>query len=225
MKISVSYLSSYYSKEKTIDLIEESDADFIHVDLMDGGFVSKKNFIIGDVVQLLKKCNKPLDIHLMTFDTIIYIEDLITLKTEFITIQLESTKDIIKTIEVIKKNGIKVGISLKPNTDILELMPYLSLIDLVLIMSVEPGAGGQSFITKSVDRLNELINIRNNNNLNFKISMDGGLNNETIKLVPNLDIAVVGSYICKSNNYQEKIDSLKYSQNDTNNHKRVDILK
>ena len=209
MLISVSYLSSYYSKEKTVSLIEKTSADYIHVDLMDGGFVPNKNFNIDEVIQLLNNHNKPLDIHLMTFDPIIYVEDLATLNPEYITFHLEATKDIIKTIELIKRNNIKVGLSIKPNTDLLELMPYLSLIDLVLIMSVEPGAGGQSFIMNSVQRLNDLIKIRENDNLNFKIEMDGGINNETIKLVPNLDIAVSGSYICKSNNYEEKINLLK----------------
>ena len=209
MLISVSYLSSYYSKEKTVSLIEKTSADYIHVDLMDGGFVPNKNFNIDEVIQLLNNHNKPLDIHLMTFDPIIYVEDLATLNPEYITFHLEATIDIIKTIELIKRNNIKVGLSIKPNTDLLELMPYLSLIDLVLIMSVEPGAGGQSFIMNSVQRLNDLIKIRENDNLNFKIEMDGGINNETIKLVPNLDIAVSGSYICKSNNYEEKINLLK----------------
>jgi len=209
MLISVSYLSSYYSKEKTISLIEKTSANYIHVDLMDGGFVQNKNFNIEEVLLLLKDCNKPIDIHLMTFDPIIYISDLVKLNPEYITFHLEATKDIIKTIELIKRNNIKVGLSIKPNTNILELMPYLSLIDLVLIMSVEPGAGGQTFLLDSVDRLNELVDIRNNNKLNFKIAMDGGINNETIKLVNNLDIAVIGSYVCKSNDYEKQILSLK----------------
>lgn len=209
MKISVSYLSSKYSKEETVQLIEKTSADYIHVDLMDGGFVPKKNFEIYEVLTLLKEHTKPLDIHLMVFDPIIYIEELATLKPEYITFHIEATKDIVKTIELIKKNNIKVGLTLKPNTNILELMPYLCLVDLVLIMSVEPGEGGQSFIPTSIDRLEELIKIRQENNLNFKISMDGGINEETIKLVKDLDIVVSGSYICKSNNYEEKIKTLR----------------
>lgn len=209
MKIAVSYLSSYYSKEKTISLIENTSADYIHVDLMDGGFVQSKNFTTNEVILLLKEHKKPLDIHLMTFDPILYIDDLVKLNPEYITFHLEATKDVIKTIELIKRHNIKVGLSIKPNTDILELMPYLSLIDLVLIMSVEPGAGGQSFIMDSVQRLNNLIDFRNINNLSFKISMDGGINNETVKLVPNLDIVVSGSFICKSNDYEKQIQTLR----------------
>lgn len=209
MQISVSYLTSYYSKEKTIDLLEKTSADYIHVDLMDGGFVPAKNIEMNDVLKLLRNHEKPLDIHLMTFDPIIYIDELANLKPTYITFHIEATKDIIKTIELIKNYNIKVGISLKPNTNLLELMPYLSFVDLVLIMSVEPGAGGQSFIPKSVNRLQELIKIRKENNLTFKISMDGGINNETIKKVKELDMVVSGSYICKSQNYEEKINSLR----------------
>lgn len=209
MEVSVSYLSSYYSKEKTIYLIEKSKADYIHVDLMDGGFVPNKNFTINEVLKLLKNHDKPLDIHLMTFDPIIYIDDLSTLNPTYITIHLEATKDIVRTIETIKRKNIKVGISVKPNTDLLELIPYLSFIDLVLIMSVEPGEGGQAFIPSSVSRLEELLKIKEDNNLNFKIAMDGGINNETIKELKGLDIAISGSYICKSKDYDQQIESLK----------------
>lgn len=209
MQISVSYLSSYYSNEKTVMMLESTSADYIHVDLMDGGFVPNRNFTIDNVLKLLKNHEKPLDIHLMTFDPLIYINDLAVLKPEYITFHLEATKDIVKTIELIKRNNIKVGISIKPATNILELMPYLALVDLVLLMSVEPGAGGQNFIYHIADKLKDLKKVRTENNLNFKIAMDGGLNEDTIKLVKDLDIAVVGSYICKSNNYEERIKLLK----------------
>lgn len=209
MKISVSYLNSKYDTKTTIKLIEATTADYIHVDLMDGGFVPHKNFIIKEVLELLENHIKPIDIHLMVFDPIIYIEDLSKLKPDYITFHVEATKDIVKTIEEIKRRGIKVGLSIKPNTNLYELMPYLSLINLVLIMSVEPGAGGQKFIPSSVMRLKELLKIREENHLHFKIEMDGGINKDTIKLVPKLDIVVSGSFICQSLSYQEKIDELK----------------
>lgn len=209
MKISVSYLSSKYSKEETIRLIEATDADYIHVDLMDGGFVPTKNFTISEVLSLLEKHIKPLDIHLMVFDPIIYISDLAKLKPKYITFHVEATKDIVKTIEEIRKQGIGVGLSIKPNTDLYELMPYLSLVDLVLLMSVEPGAGGQEFISSSVERLKELLEYRCQNNLSFQIEMDGGINKDTIKQVADLDIVVSGSFVCKSDHYQERINELK----------------
>ena len=209
MKIAVSYLSSKYNKEETIRLIEETNADYLHVDLMDGGFVPTKNFTILEVVSLLKHHTKPLDIHLMVFDPIIYIHDLAKLKPKYITFHVEATKEVVKTIEEIRKQGIGVGLSIKPNTNLYELMPYLSLVDLVLIMSVEPGKGGQEFMPSSVLRLAELLKYREDNNLSFQIEMDGGINKDTIKQVANLDIAVSGSFICKSDNYQDRIDELK----------------
>ena len=149
MEISVSYLSSKNSKEKTLELIEATSAQYIHVDLMDGGFVPVKNFTIPEVHSLLCCHQKPLDIHLMVFDPIIYIEELAKLNPKYITFHVEATKDVVKTIEEVRKYGIGVGLSIKPNTNLYELMPYLSLVDLVLIMSVEPGWGGQEFILSS----------------------------------------------------------------------------
>ena len=208
MKIAVSYLSSKKSKKETIQLIEDTTADYIHVDLMDGGFVSKKNFTTKEVEELLENHTKPLDIHLMVFDPIIYVSSLAKLNPEFITFHLEATKDIVKTIEAIKMQGIKAGITIRPDTDLYELMPYLSLVDLVLIMSVNPGEGGQEFMMSAVDRLQALREIRKNNGLSFLIEIDGGINKDTIKFVKDVDIAVSGSFICNSFNYQERIDEL-----------------
>lgn len=208
MKISVSYLSSKKSMRETIRLIEETTADYIHVDLMDGGFVPKKNFTIEEVEELLEKHTKPLDIHLMVFDPIIYVPSLAKLNPEFITFHLEATKDVVKTIEAIKMQGIKAGITIRPDTDLYELMPYLSLVDLVLIMSVEPGEGGQEFMTSAVERLQELLQIRKNNGLSFLTQIDGGINKDTIRFVGDVDIVVSGSFICNSSNYQERINEL-----------------
>lgn len=208
MKISVSYLSSKKSMRETIRLIEETTADYIHVDLMDGGFVPKKNFTIEEVEELLEKHTKPLDIHLMVFDPIIYVPSLAKLNPEFITFHLEATKDVVKTIEAIKMQGIKAGITIRPDTDLYELMPYLSLVDLVLIMSVNPGEGGQEFMMSAVDRLQALMEIRKDNDLSFLIEIDGGINKDTIKFVKDVDIAVSGSFICNSFNYQERIAEL-----------------
>lgn len=209
MEISVSYLSSKYDQKRTIQMIEKTNADYIHVDLMDGGFVPHKNFRIQDVLTLLDNHQKKLDIHLMVFDPIIYIPDLASLKPRYVTFHIEATKDIVGTIEEIRKRGIGVGLAIKPNTDLCELMPYLALVDLVLIMSVEPGAGGQAFLPESPQRLEELIKIREDNHFTFKIEMDGGINQDTIKLVPNLDIAVSGSFVCQSFSFQERIDELR----------------
>ncbi len=208
MELSVSYLQSYYSKEKTVKLIEETSANYIHVDLRDGGFVPNRNFTVNEVLELLDNHKKALDIHLMVFDPIIYIRELAKLKPEYITFHLEATKDIIKTIELIKINNIKVGIALNKDTDILELMPYLALVDLVLVMSIPTGEGGQKFLMNTPQRIAILKKVRAENNLHFKIEIDGGINPDTIDLVRDVDMIVVGSYICKSTNYEERINNL-----------------
>ena len=209
MKIAVSYLKSRFSKAQTLHLIEKTSADYIHVDLMDGGFVPNKNFSMKEVLADLEIHKKPIDIHLMVFDPIIYIHDLAKLHPNYVTFHIEATKEVVKTIEEIRKYDIKVGLSIKPETDLYELMPYLSLVDLVLVMSVEPGRGGQSFIPFSVNRLEELLKIREENHLNFLIEMDGGINSDTIQLVSSVDIAVSGSFVCMSDDFQLKIDELQ----------------
>ena len=125
----------------------------------------------------------------------------------YITFHLEVEKDIKDLINKIKKI-CKVGISIKPNTDIEDLMPFLDMLDLVLIMSVEPGKGGQTFINDSIEKLEKLYEMREKNNYKFKIQLDGGINAENIKKISKCDIAVVGSYITSSTDYEKQIRNL-----------------
>ena len=123
---------------------------------------------------------------------------------EFITFHYEVNLDIMDIINYIKKFNIKVGLSIKPNTKIEEIIPYLPYLDLVLVMSVEPGLGGQQFIVNSVDKIKKLKELKGD----YLIEVDGGINDSTISLVKDVDIAVIGSYIT-SGNYEEKIKSIK----------------
>ena len=211
MKISVSYLSSIFDKKSTIRLIDNSNADMIHVDLMDGMFVPKRNFYIEETLEDLKNTKKPLDIHLMVYEPEKYNKDLSTLKPEYITFHLESKTDIKETIKLIKSYGIKVGISIKPNTDISYLEPYYNDIDLILIMSVEPGAGGQRFIFDMLEKVEDLNDLKYNKGYKFMISVDGGLNEYTaIKCRDSgANIIVSGSYVCRHENYNERINLLR----------------
>lgn len=211
MKISVSYLSSILSKEETIKSIDNSTADFIHVDLMDGIFVPKNNMKIKEVINDLKNTKKPLDIHLMTVKPSTLIDELSILKPEYITFHIEIDENIDSLIKKLKDLNIKVGISIKPNTEIKVVEKYLNDIDMILVMTVEPGAGGQRFMFEILDKISELNNIRKNNNYKYLINVDGGINEYTAlrALKSGADVLVSGSYICKSTDYNEKINTLK----------------
>lgn len=205
MKIAVSYLKSKYSKLETIKRIEKSNADFIHVDLMDGLYVENNNFVIEDVLNDLNNCNKLLDIHLMVNNPEIYIEKLSILKPYMITFHLDSTNNPLLVINLIKKYNIKVGIAINPNEEISILDNYIDLIDYVLIMSVYPGKGGQSFIKTVLNKVPLL------KKYNLLLGIDGGINEETIKYLNNyeLDIVISGSFVCMSDNYNEQINKLR----------------
>lgn len=209
MEVAVSFLKSKYNLKDTIKKIDETDADYIHVDVMDGEFVLNKTFNYDEIKDILKNTKKSLDIHLMVSNPIDYILKYKNLKPEFITIHSEINKNIYDLIDLIKSYNIKVGISIKPKTSIEQIEKYLKYIDNVLIMSVEPGLGGQKFMDSVLYKIDILDKIRKEKKLNYKISIDGGINNETIKKVNKVDFVICGSYICMSNNYQDKIDSLR----------------
>ncbi len=211
MKISVSYLSSIFDRKSTINLIDKSSADYIHVDLMDGLFVPKNNIIIDNVINDLKQTKKPLDIHLMTYEPDIYINKLLELKPEMVTFHLESKCDIKKIIKLLKDNNIKAGLAIKPATDLSYIMDYLDDIDLVLVMTVEPGAGGQRFMLDMLDKVEDLKDLKYNKKYNYLISVDGGINEYTAlrSKKSGVDIVVSGSYICEHENYEERINSLR----------------
>lgn len=211
MKISASYLSiKDLSKEDIINL-SESSIDFLHVDVMDGKFVQNKTMEIQEIEEILKDATKPLDVHLMVEDVIDYVEDYKNLNPEYITFHVE-VDNVLEKINYIKSLGIKVGLSIKPNTDISLIYPYLKDIDLVLVMSVEPGLPGQKFLMNSLPKVIALKQIRKDNNYDFLIEIDGGINDETIELI-DVDIVVIGSYITNENNYEKQIQTLKNKKN------------
>ena len=208
MLISTSFLSS---KNLIHDLVEldKTDTDYIHVDIMDGKFVKKKTMPFKEMRNIYKYTNKRLDVHLMVKNPKKYIEDYASLNTEYISFHIESDENIEKNLQLIKEYGIKSGLSISPDTEIKELVPYLPLLDLVLVMSVEPGAGGQDFIVKTKDKIKELKILLSEYNSDVKISVDGGINDRTKKYCTDCDILVSGSYIINGDDLQEKIDSLR----------------
>ena len=204
MKISVSILKEINNFKETIDKINGTSADYIHLDIMDGTFTKETSFNLDDFINI--KTNKKYDIHIMSTDLDKEIGKAIKLKPEFITFHYEATKDIMKYINIIKDNNIRVGLAINPETSIDEVEKYYKYIDQLLVMSVTPGKGGQQFIPSVINKLNRL----NKNNNNFIISIDGGINEETINYVYDyVDMAVSGSYITSSEDYEKKIKILK----------------
>lgn len=208
MKVSASFLSS---KNPSLDLtkLNDTDVDYIHVDIMDGKFVPNKTMPFSEMKNIYKYTSKRLDVHLMVDNPKDYIPLYAELNTEYITIHLEIDEDIMEILELIKSYSIKAGISIKPNTNVSELVPYLPYIDMILIMSVEPGAGGQKFIEATKDRINEVRALLNSYNIPAVINVDGGVNQESVSMCKQADIVTAGSYITNSSDFQEKVTSLR----------------
>ena len=209
MKVNVSILSSTIKPQDIVKELDKTNADAIHIDIMDGKFVDNKTWTTSEIIKLTKYSNLPLDVHLMVNNPSKYIEDYAMLNTNNITFHYEAVKDVNKVINEIKDYGLKVGIAVNPDTDVKNIYDYLSNIDIVLIMSVYPGKSGQVFINETLDKIKELKDYIVNNNFKTLISVDGGINDETGKLCKEAgaDILVSASYI--HNDIKNNIDKLK----------------
>ena len=202
MKIAGSFLKIKDDINKIKEL--EKYTDQIHFDIMDGKFTDNKTNIKDIHIE------KDIDIHLMVLDIKSYVDKVLKYNPKYITFHLEATDNIIENINYIKEKNKKVGLAINPETDIEKIYKYLNKIDLVLLMSVPPGKGGQKFIDIS-QKINKLYNYRKENNLSFIIEVDGGINNETIKKVQKADVIVCGSYITDSNDYKNQVKLLKHN--------------
>ena len=214
IQISPSILSADFSQlGKEIKRLEDGGADLIHVDVMDGHFVP--NLTIGPpVIKALKKnCSIKFDVHLMISPVHKYIEAYSDAGADIITIHPEATNNLSASISKIKELKKKVGISLNPETKVDIIKDYLNEIDLVLIMSVNPGFGGQKFMPEVLDKIKELKKIQKDKNIDFDIEIDGGINfeNSKIAIEAGANILVSGTTVFKSNNgdIKKNIDTLK----------------
>ena len=209
MQVAVSILSITDHHQEKINLIEKTDAEYLHLDIMDGIFVGNKTMDDATLLGYVSNVSKPYDIHLMVSDIEKYIDIYSILHPNYITFHYEATENIMYFIQMLKEMEIGVGISIKPSTPISVLTPYLDKIDLVLVMSVEPGKGGQSFLEDTVSKLTELKKLREENHYHYQIEVDGGINANTIAKVQAADIVVAGSFITNAEDYQTQIDGLR----------------
>ena len=205
--IAPSILSADFSRlASEIQDVEKAGSDLIHVDVMDGHFVP--NLTIGPVViRWIRKATKlPLDVHLMIDEPSQYLKDFKSAGADWITVHVEACKDVEKTLKEIRALGAKSGISLRPKTSLKKVVPYLSLVDLVLVMTVEPGFGGQSFMPDMIEKVKELRPL-----FDGFISVDGGIGPETIRVARNAgaDIFVAGSSIFGVSDRNARIKELR----------------
>ena len=217
MEISTSILSA--GREKSVQIfydIEVAGTDYFHIDVMDGEFVNNNtiDFMKKSALTIKHISNVPLDVHLMVKDVDKYLEEYLPLNPCFITVHYESFSDkqILKeTLERIKQEGVKVGISIKPATSINKIEEFLPYVNLVQVMTVEPGLGGQKLIPEMLEKAQILDKYRNEKELDYYIEADGGINLGTIEGVKQsgIDIAVVGTAIIDSSNKKETIRELK----------------
>lgn len=209
MKIAPSVLTADFTNLKS-ELASISEADLLHIDIMDGNFVPNISFGPAITKQIADNTNILLDVHLMVLEPLNWIDEFSLPQVKYLTIHYEAN-NFLAAIDKIKANKKLVGISIKPKTKLDEIIPYLSLVDLVLVMSVEPGFGGQKFMPEQLEKVRKLKALKKEHNYQYVIEIDGGINKDTYLAARDagVEIAVVGSYIFNQKDRNQTIRNLK----------------
>ena len=212
IKIAPSILSADFSRlGEEIELLDKSGADIIHIDVMDGHFVPNLTFGMPVVKAIRKYTKLPFDVHLMIENPAMYVKDFIDAGADIITVHYESDRHIDRTINLIKENGCKAGIVINPGTYVEVIKHLIPIVDMILIMSVNPGFGGQKFIEYSVDKIKEVRAIADKVNKDLMIEVDGGITTDNIGKVvaAGADVLVAGSAVFNGGKVKENIAALK----------------